>query len=341
MRTGVELARSIRTIESLLPIWQRVLGLSEIHEDDNFFDLGGDPALATRLFDEIARACGRELPALTIYQAPTIRSMSALLDLPGRSRFPPLVELRSGTETPPIFVTHGLGGSVMELFDVIRLIETRHAIYGMQAKGSDGLDEPLVRIEDMAQFFLDEVLRIEPRGPYFLLGYSLGGLVVLEMARSLLERGRPMGLLVMIDSYPPKHPLSLSKRLVLSFRRSKRFKPSAFDTSLSQAPGLCERNAGKPPAVNGMFARVAERLRRSSYLALERYRPHFYDGHVKFVRAEITTEFPVDPGVVWANQARGFEVETVPGDHHGMLTEHARSLAKVLSRYVKSVSRIR
>src|SRR5208282_5122258 len=101
-------------IEALTPIWQRVLQLSSVGVNDNFFDLGGDSALALELFHEIALACGRELPPVMIYHAPTIADLAGILEQPVAQRVPPLVELKSGSRQPPIFIAHGLGGSVMD-----------------------------------------------------------------------------------------------------------------------------------------------------------------------------------------------------------------------------------
>jgi aspartate racemase len=334
----VESNPSSSGIRSLLSIWESVLGLSSIDVEDDFFELGGDPASAVRLFDEIAKVWGRELPPLMIYKSPTVRALAALLNDPAPPRFPPVVRLKAGSQAPPAFVTHGLGSSVMELFEVIGHIQTEHPIYGMQAKGSDGSEEPLARIEDMAQFFLGEVRRWQPRGPYLLIGYSLGGLVVLEMAQRLLRSGERIALLVMLDSYPHRRQLSFIERLRLSSREAKRSKPagSGFQTSPPSTANIgCVQSLR---AANGMSASVAQRMRDCSYLALQRYRPRFYQGKIKYVRAEVPTEFPVDPAVVWEHRARTLEVETVPGDHHGMLTSHARSLAKVLSRYLESAS---
>ena len=64
-------------IELLTPIWQRVLQLSSVRVDDDFLDLGGDSSLALQLFNEIAQACNRELPPVTIYQARTIAALAA------------------------------------------------------------------------------------------------------------------------------------------------------------------------------------------------------------------------------------------------------------------------
>jgi thioesterase domain-containing protein len=78
-----------------------------------------------------------------------------------------------------------------------------------------------------------------------------------------------------------------------------------------------------------------QRVRQSAYLALTRYQPRFYPGGIKFVRAAILTDFPADPSAVWAHLADKFEVETVPGDHLGIMTTHYGQLGSAISRYVK------
>src|ERR1700739_1313375 len=97
-------------VEMLTPIWQRVLQLSSVDAQENFFDLGGDSSLALQLFHEVERAVGRELPPGTIYLAPTIAALAAVLERPDGLRFPPLVLLKDGPAQPPLFITHGLGG---------------------------------------------------------------------------------------------------------------------------------------------------------------------------------------------------------------------------------------
>src|SRR5580693_1323494 len=101
---------SSTTTEVLTPIWERVLQRPAIRSEDNFFDLGGDSLLAVQLFSEIERICGRELAPVTIYCAPTIASLAAVLDEPTAPRFPPLLQLKDGTEAPPLFLAHGLAG---------------------------------------------------------------------------------------------------------------------------------------------------------------------------------------------------------------------------------------
>ncbi len=207
--------------EILTSIWQRVLQRSSVNIDDNFFDLGGSLSSADMIFAEIARECGRELPSATIYHAPTIATLASVLEQPTLPQFSPFVQLKAGSERPPILIAHGLDGltSFSRLAEHIR---TGHPVYGIQARGVDGLEEPYDRIEDMAQFYLDALDRVQPKGPYILIGYSFGGLVALEMAQRLSRNEENVALLVLIDAYPHPRFLSRDQRLRLFARRIRR-----------------------------------------------------------------------------------------------------------------------
>jgi thioesterase domain-containing protein len=62
-----------------------------------------------------------------------------------------------------VFIAHGLGGSVIDFFQPVKHIESDHPIYGMQARVVDGLDEPLERIEDVAEFHLIAIREVQPQ----------------------------------------------------------------------------------------------------------------------------------------------------------------------------------
>jgi len=308
------------TIDVLTSIWQRVLERPSIRPEDDFFDLGGNPPLASKLFDEIAKTCGRELPPVTIYSAPTTASLAAFVDQLTAPRLPSLLLLKPGTDHPPIFIIHGLGGSIMEFFELIQHIRTSHPIYGLQARGTDGASPPLTRIEGMARFHLDAMRNVQPRGPYTLIGYSLGGVIAFEMARQLSERGQKVALLTMIDSYTHTEPLALGKRIRMNAAQL-RYRVSDFMRS----------STGR--TVDVPFSRVRERARFSDFLAWTRYRPGFYDGKVMFVRAA-DSPYP-DPVATWSHLASEFEVQTVPGDHHTIILKHFESAGSVLTRHLR------
>jgi thioesterase domain-containing protein/aryl carrier-like protein len=336
--------------EVLTPIWERVLLHPGIRPEDNFFDLGGDSLLAVQLFSEIARVSGRELAPVTIYCAPTIAALADILEEPSAPRFPPLLQLREGVGAP-IFLAHGLGGTAMDFFQLVKHLQTQTPIYGMQAKGTDGVDEPFDRIEDLAQFYLNAIKELQPHGPYFLVGYSLGGLVMLEMAQRLTEKGEKVELLTMLESYPHPRFLSLRERVRLGTRLANQRASTVGKLPLRDALSYIIRpsarrlyvsrdNGGAPSQIptGAAHTPVMQRAREHAYRALTRYRPHFYNGTIKFVRAEVLTDFPDDPQAVWSHLAAKFQVETVPGDHLGILGVHFESLASLVSRYVNEAS---
>ena len=311
-------------LETLTPIWQRVLQRPTVGPDDNFFDLGGDSALALELFNEVARVCGRDFPPVMIYHAPTITALAALLEETTAPSFPPAILLKAGSERPPVFITHGLGGSVIDFYQVVKHIRTPRAIYGMQGKGIDGAEQPFDRVEDMAQDSLDAIKQIQPRGPYLLVGFSLGGLVTLEMAQRLKANGEEVALLAMLDSYPHLNFLSRGQRTLLAFQQTQR---RLLKRLVRHAPDELQGELPLSPTL--------QRFRDSSYLALERYQPRFYPGKINFVRAAVQTTFPKNPAPVWKHLAKELVVDTVPGDHLEIMTTHYQELAAVLSRYLR------
>jgi thioesterase domain-containing protein/aryl carrier-like protein len=321
-------------VELLTQIWQEVLQLESVDQHDNFFDLGGDSALAIQLFTRIASSCGQQLPPVMIYHVPTIASQAELLEQSTTPELSPLVLLKSGDLFPPVFIAPGLGGGPAEFFQLVEYVDTPHSIYGLQPKGIEGFDEPCARIEDMASFYLRGILRVQPRGRYILAGYSLGGLVALEMARMLRAAGNEIALLVMLDSYPDRDLLSLPQKLRLSAQRMKtRFRNRGrIPRSSIRMGGLADRDG-----IN-VFAPAFEHVRESAFAALRRYTPSFYPGPVKFVRAAELTDFPANPAAVWSGLMPKLEIDTVPGDHLGMLTREYAKLGAVFTRYLQQVT---
>ena len=334
-------------VEMLTEIWLSVLKRSSIGMDDNFFRNGGSVASADLLFAEISQRLGRELPTATLFQAPTIAALASLLDQPELPRFSPFVQLKAGSQKTPIIIAHGLDGRA-SFSGLAKRIQTEHPIYGIQAKGVDGLEEPLDRIEDMSQFYLDALNELQPHGPYILIGYSFGGLVALEMAQRLSEQKKDVELLVLVDAYPHPRYLAVGQRLRLIAQRTKNhllaMKRRTIGGAISYLWDELERRLGTA-GVRTRGARVPEdsplslaqttlRVKRKAYLALENYRPRPYGGKIKFVKSETDTYFPGDPFPVWDHLVAAFDVETVRGSHLDMVTTHFEGLATVLTRYV-------
>ena len=63
--------------QRMAALWKDVLGLGEIGQDDNFFDLGGNSLTGLQLVARLRRDLGRPVPAAALFEAPTIRSLAA------------------------------------------------------------------------------------------------------------------------------------------------------------------------------------------------------------------------------------------------------------------------
>src|SRR5699024_5740430 len=77
-----------------------------------------------------------------------------------------------------------------------------YPLYGLQAKGILGEAVLPHSIEEMAASYIEHMKSVQPEGPYYLLGWSLGGNVIHAMASQLQSQGDEVALIVMLDAYP-------------------------------------------------------------------------------------------------------------------------------------------
>jgi len=186
--------------EILAGIYAQVLGHQRVGVDDSFFDLGGDSITAMRLTAAINTSLDAELSVATLFEAPTVRSLSQRLHT-GATSLPevlPVQTLKAGTGVP-LFCIHP-GSGVSWPYQVLgHYLDC--PIIGIQRTPQDGEGEP-GSIREMAKNYADRIQRIHPTGPYNLLGWSFGGVVAHEIAVELQRRGCAVARLVVLDAQP-------------------------------------------------------------------------------------------------------------------------------------------
>ena len=193
------------TEEILGVLWAEVLGLKQIGIHDNFFALGGHSLLATRLFTEIERTLGTRLSLATLFQKQTIAELATIIHQEESSQeWESLVMIQQGKPTkPPLFCIHAIWGNVLFYRKLTHYLLPDQPFYGLQAQGLDGKRSPLTSIPEMASHYIKEMQRIQPLGPYFLGGFSLGGQIAFEVARQLHALGQEVRLLAVFDCGAP------------------------------------------------------------------------------------------------------------------------------------------
>ena len=263
-------------------------------------------------------------------------------------RFSPFVQIKAGDQQPPIFIAPGLCGTV-QFSELAKHIHTRHPIYGLQAKGVDGLEPPQETVEDMASFYLEALEEFHPDEPYLLIGYSFGGLVALEMAQRLSAKGKQIAMLLLLDAFPHPRFMPVPWRVRISAQRATIHARHMLHLSLGKAFSYFREGAkrrfqrarlragtGIIPETPSLSIEQATlgRVKDGSYRAYCRYKPGFYQGKITFVATEDKTFFPGDPAAIWSNLAADLEVEAVPGTHLNIVTSKFEPLGVVLTRYI-------
>ncbi|HEU5124960.1 MAG TPA: amino acid adenylation domain-containing protein [Verrucomicrobiae bacterium] len=191
------------TERQLCDIWEKLLRVERVGLKDNFFELGGHSLLAVRLFAELEKLSGRKFPLVTIFQAPTVEQLAAVLSENHSERAQsPIVAVQPNGDRPPLFLAHGAGGDVLWGYaNLAKHLPADQPIYGIKSRGQIGLEE-FDRIEDMARYYIEEIRAFQPNGPYYLGGYCLGGNVAYEMARQLRALGEEVAVVLLIDAFP-------------------------------------------------------------------------------------------------------------------------------------------
>ncbi|HZW18378.1 MAG TPA: amino acid adenylation domain-containing protein [Luteimonas sp.] len=353
-------------VEQVAAIWSGILGHDRLGNDEDFFALGGHSLQAVQMFHRISRLTGVNLPLATLLEAPTARGLARVFrdagaTLPGespgtgahagrRDPWAPLVPIRAGTEpgAPALFFAHAIGGNVLNYHALAERLPAGMPIYGLQALGLDGLTPPLERIEDMARLYVAEVRKVQPSGPYYLAGGSMGGMIAYEMARQLGEAGEEVAMLALIDTSShygrrlreqAAHPPSALQRLRARLRG---LSPGQALLAMGRMPGNRLAAARSRRSVADMQRRgepLPHQLRYAHVEAthLRAYRDYVvqpWPGRVTLFRAaEQDPELGNDPMLGWGGIAGEVEVIDIPGSHRGIVekTELPPRLAEAIA----------
>src|SRR5262249_42542233 len=114
-----------------------------------------------------------------------------------------VVPLQPEGALSPWFMVHPPGGIVVCYQALAQRLGRDRPFYGIRSRGLHGEEALPGRMEEMAAEYLAALREIQPQGPYHLGGWSVGGLVALEIAQQLVIQGESINLLALLDSSPP------------------------------------------------------------------------------------------------------------------------------------------
>lgn len=317
---------------SLARAWSRILKVQQIGINDDFFDLGGNSLAAVRLLFEVQQVTGKSLPLATLFQASTIAGLAEILRKDGWSpSWSSLVPIHSGGARPPLFLVHGAEGNILLYRQLTRHLDPDQPVYGLQSQGLNG-EASETKIEEMAAHYVNEIVSVQPRGPYYLGGYCLGGIIALEMARQLTDHGQKVELVVLLDTYNncyvnrsksvlqrPRHYLEniwFHTKNALSLPWKDRWKFLREKTEVSFGRFKIRLGSGYDPK---RYPHLL--VQKLNDRAAEQYVPEPYGGRVALIRSRGHFSGLDNPSLGWSECIKGLEIHELPVYPKGMLVE--------------------
>ena len=343
---------------TLAGIWEKLLGRSRIGIDENFFEIGGHSLLGIRLIAEIERKFGEQLDPTTLFLYPTIAQLGAILrNDETEVAESPIVTLQPLGERPSLICIYfvfyyqrlaELLGPDIPVDAIVLPQEQKfphHSIAGVKITG-------IPPIEVLASRYVEQILEIQPHGPYYLAGFSFSGVIAFEIAQQLRSRGEKVALLVLFDSYLAtavkihhirrgihlmkrmtdsglRHIFQAIRRRVLHYQRRiadrrQRRKVTDQDERL--------RTTAPMPSCPSLSITRGEAKRRYQFAP--------YQGRTVLFRAidqiamrKAGMEF-IDPSYGWDSFiSNGLEVYDIPGSHADFLGDpHVSQVSTILRR---------
>lgn len=340
-------------------IWQQNMGIEQISILDNFFELGGRSLVAVKIMAAIEQETGKRLPLATLFEHATIEKLAARLEGNEVISWESLVPIKPDGSKMPLYIVHGAGLNVL-LFNALAMnMDAEQPVYGLQARGLNGIDEPLDVMEEIAANYIAEIVAKNPDGPYALAGYSLGGIIAYEMANQLIAAGKEVKMVAMFDTYADRSDINDSKAKKIVDKTALRAKQFAHSfVLLAEDPKRTIEYKGlmlkrqmiklywkvfKPNQKREGFFAYDNEIDEASEKALRNYVLKPLNITLDLFRAKKRTFYMEDFEFLgWKPFAlKGVNVHEIPGEHNTIFAppndkEFAEVLQKCLDRVAKN-----
>ncbi|HTS44641.1 MAG TPA: thioesterase domain-containing protein, partial [Puia sp.] len=332
-------------------IVSEALGIDRVGIDDDFFELGGHSLAAVKVMRRLEEQTGQRLPVTSLFEAPTVEKLSLLLQLDKKAiSWKSLVPIKPEGKKPPLYVVHGSGLTVLIFKAFAKGMDPDQPVYGLQARGLNG-EEPFDTMEDIAAYYISEILDHNPDGPYCLAGYSFGGIVAFEMAKQLAAMGKEIKMLAIFDTNVENDNYSLPTGQRMKKKILRQFPKMRFILhSLNKYPKetlqyqwnfiqnkfrpLFEKTGllKKRKTEEDMLSVYASKINEKHYKAYFSYKMSPYNGVVHLFRVRKRLYYLDDPEYLgWKPYAlQGVKIHTIPGDHKTFLiSPNDKELAEI------------
>lgn len=331
-------------------IFAQTLGLPEVGLTDDFFALGGHSLLAVKVMVAIEKETGERLPLAAFFNNSTVEKLAALLaGEQTEDSWETVVPIKAEGTKPPLFLVHGSGLNLLLFKSIGDNFDADRPLYGIQAIGLTKEVELPGSVEAIAAYHIPEILKIQPKGPYAVAGYSYGGFMAYEIAKQLIAMGKEVSFFGIIDTnawaaMPPETELGrMLKKVLRQFHKIPFFINSfikhpkealAYQKLVFRRKFPKKNAAAHNPAVQ-QYTGYEKQLRKKYNQVVDRYRIKPFDIEVSLFKVEKRIYFIDSPKYMGWNKValKGVKTYTVPGDHNTFrLPPHDRAFAQIIQQ---------
>jgi len=324
----------------LVRIWERVLGVTDISVDDNFFHLGGHSLLAVRLLSEVEKVVGRKIPLASLFRGSTVASLAKLLREGSESDPEPLVvEFQAGNGgSLPFFAVAAPGVRSLGYAILARHLGDDQPFYKLQATSPhfEGRPPSMQLLRRLAQQYIAGMRAVQPEGPYFLAAMCGGCQIAEQMILQLEGQGQEVGLFAIFDTWVLEHVHRRWRWRLFSYQNRLRwFRRVGTREQVDWAKRALGNRIGIWAGKDKVEAPWAEAYWPQNFTPA-RFRAPI----VLFKRPKQQYYYINDPQLGWgARSEGGVEVHEINANHHEVLREpHVQFVSKVLAARLRPSS---
>jgi thioesterase domain-containing protein len=188
----------------LFKLWKEILENDSVGLDDDFFKLGGEAELAARMLSRIESSTGVKLSLEQLRSHPSPRALAGILDQARpASSSETTIELRSG-DGGPIFLVPAAARTSLSAMRYVSRIKEGLRVVGVEYPRVLPVLPPAKRVPALAEYFIKQIIAVQPQGPYLLAGNCMGGTLVYEIVQQLMKAGHHVERVILIDCAAPR-----------------------------------------------------------------------------------------------------------------------------------------
>ncbi len=189
--------------ELLIETWTEEFKFEQIGIHDNFFELGGHSFLALQLVSKINQKLETNISLSKIFQYPTVAELAAKIAKNSADSLTStyLVPIQTQGTQPPLFCIHPAGGQVMVYQHLAACLGADRPIIGIESRALNQPEQEHKSIDEMAAQYYRAIYQHQPHSPYYLMGWSMGGVIAVTVAKELEKQGHKVAFVGLVDSF--------------------------------------------------------------------------------------------------------------------------------------------